>query len=183
MKNIVNTIIKDNKNTFEGFFDNIGASPFKALDEFLNKNKDRVVTLKGKDYLVYDFQLFDVDEMRDVIKKYIDPKYEGNQDIAGGGYRIFVNFNFADRQSGFKNDKERGKGLILGLTNIYTAGNRLSNGRNNEYTCYPFITYNNKQFYRGNREKLLRAGAITAEHITREANDKFIADFYKRVLR
>ena len=37
MKNIVDTINSDNKNTFEGFFDNVNANPFKVLDDFLKK--------------------------------------------------------------------------------------------------------------------------------------------------
>ena len=39
MKNIVDTITNDNKNknTFEGFFDNVNANPFKALNDFLKK--------------------------------------------------------------------------------------------------------------------------------------------------
>ena len=37
MKNIVDTINNDNKNTFEGFFDNVNANPFKALNDFLKK--------------------------------------------------------------------------------------------------------------------------------------------------
>ena len=54
MKNIVDTINNDNKNTFEGFFDNVNANPFKALDDFLKDNKQRIVTLKGKDYLIHN---------------------------------------------------------------------------------------------------------------------------------
>ena len=37
MKNIVDTITNDNKNTFEGFFDNVNTNPFKALNDFLKK--------------------------------------------------------------------------------------------------------------------------------------------------
>ena len=54
MKNIVDTITNDNKNTFERFFDNVNANPFKALDDFLKEHKNSIVTLKGSDYLIHN---------------------------------------------------------------------------------------------------------------------------------
>ena len=174
MKNIIDTITNNDKEITEGFFDNVSNFPtkvysnaFKLFDEFINANKDRVVTLKGKDYLVYDFQLFDVDEMRDTIKKYIDPKYKDNQEIEevdGGGYRIPVSFNFALRQSTFKNDLARGKGIIGARANLYSTGGHLIS---QESRCLfmPCVTHNNRRLF------------------SREANDKFIADFYRKVLR
>ena len=72
MKNIVDTINSDNKNVFEGFFDNVDANPFKALDDFLKDNKQRIVTLKGKDYLIYNLLIYDVNDLRAVVRNLID---------------------------------------------------------------------------------------------------------------
>ena len=187
MKNIIDTITNSDKEINEGFFDNVLNFPtkvysnaFKLFDEFINTNKDRVVTLKGKDYLVYDFQLFGIDEMRDTIKKYTDPKYKGNQDIeevVGGGYKIPISFNFSLGQSEFKNDLERGKGFIFAQANLYSTGGHLIN-QTSKCLFMPCITH----FHRKNRAELLQAGAITAGHIIHD-NDKYIADFYRKVLR
>lgn len=82
MKNIVDTINSDNKNTFEGFFDNVNANPFKALDDFLKDNKQRIVTLKGKDYLIYNLLIFDVDDLRAVVRNLIDrATIKNNKDL------------------------------------------------------------------------------------------------------
>lgn len=71
MKNIVDTINSD-KNTFEGFFDNVDANPFKALDDFLKENKNFIVTLKGNDYLIHKSLIFDVNDLRAVVRDLID---------------------------------------------------------------------------------------------------------------
>lgn len=72
MKNIVDTINSDNKNMFEGFFDNVNANPFKALDDFLKENKNSIVTLKGKDYLIHNLLIYDVNDLRAVVRNLID---------------------------------------------------------------------------------------------------------------
>lgn len=72
MKNIVDTITNDNKNTFEGFFDNVDANPFKALDDFLKENKNSIVTLKGNDYLIHNLLIYDVNDLRAVVRNLID---------------------------------------------------------------------------------------------------------------
>ena len=72
MKNIVDTITGDNKNVFEGFFDNVDANPFKALDDFLKENKNSIVTLKGNDYLIHNLLIYDVNDLREVVRNLID---------------------------------------------------------------------------------------------------------------
>ena len=72
MKNIVDTITSDNKNVFEGFFDNVNANPFKALDDFLKENKNSIVTLKGNDYLIHNLLIYDVNDLRAVVRNLID---------------------------------------------------------------------------------------------------------------
>lgn len=72
MKNIVDTINSDNKNVFEGFFDNVDANPFKALDDFLKENKNSIVTLKGNDYLIHNLLIYDVNDLRAVVRNLID---------------------------------------------------------------------------------------------------------------
>ena len=72
MKNIVDTITSDNKNVFEGFFDNVNANPFKALDDFLKENKNSIVTLKGNDYLIHNLLIFDINDLRAVVRNLID---------------------------------------------------------------------------------------------------------------
>ena len=72
MKNIVDTITNDNKNTFEGFFDNVNANPFKALDDFLKENKDFIITLKGSDYLIHNLLIFDINDLRATVRNLID---------------------------------------------------------------------------------------------------------------
>ena len=87
MKNIVDTITNDHKNMFEGFFDNVNANPFKALDDFLKENKQRIVTLKGKDYLIHKLLIFDVDDLRAVVGNLINRStIEMNKDLKK--YRI-----------------------------------------------------------------------------------------------
>ena len=95
MKNIVDTITSDNKNTFEGFFDNVDANPFKALDDFLKDNKQRIVTLKGKDYLIYNLLIFDVDDLREVVRNLIDrTNIKINKDLKK--YRVVTKIKWID---------------------------------------------------------------------------------------
>ena len=90
MKNIVDTITNDNKNTFEGFFDNVNANPFKALDDFLKENKNSIVTLKGKDYLIHNLIIFDITELRAVVRNLIDrATIKNNKDLKK--YRMINN--------------------------------------------------------------------------------------------
>lgn len=94
MKNIVDTINSDNKNTFEGFFDNVNANPFKVLDDFLKKNKNSIVTLKGKDYLIYNLLIFDVDDLRAVVRNLIDrATIKNNKDLKK--YRMINNVGWS----------------------------------------------------------------------------------------
>lgn len=87
MKNIVDVITSDNKNVFEGFFDNVDANPFKALNDFLKENKNSIVTLKGKDYLIHKLLIFDVDDLRAVVGNLINRStIEMNKDLKK--YRI-----------------------------------------------------------------------------------------------
>ena len=72
MKNIIDTITNNDKNTFEGFFDNVDANPFKALDDFLKENKNSIVTLKGNDYLIHNLLIYDVNDLRAVVRNLID---------------------------------------------------------------------------------------------------------------
>ena len=82
MKNIVDTITNDNKNIFEGFFDNVDANPFKALDDFLKENKNSIVTLKGNDYLIHNLLIYDVNNLRAVVGDLIDrTKIKVNNDL------------------------------------------------------------------------------------------------------
>lgn len=82
MKNIVNTINSDNKNIFEGFFDNVNANPFKVLDDFLKENKNSIVTLKGKDYLIHNLFIYDVNDLRAVVRNLIDrATIKNNKDL------------------------------------------------------------------------------------------------------
>lgn len=95
MKNIVDTITGDNKNMFEGFFDNVDANPFKVLDDFLKENKQRIVTLKGKDYLIYNLLIFDVDDLRAVVRNLIDrTNIKGNKNLKK--YRVVTNIKWSD---------------------------------------------------------------------------------------
>ena len=95
MKNIVDTITNDNKNVFEGFFDNVDANPFKALDDFLKDNKQRIVTLKGKDYLIYNLLIFDVDDLREVVRNLIDrTNIKINKDLKK--YRVVTKIKWID---------------------------------------------------------------------------------------
>ena len=82
MKNIVDTINSDNKNTFEGFFDNVNANPFKALDDFLKENKNSIVTLKGNDYLIHKLLIYDVNDLRATVRNLIDrTTIKNNKDL------------------------------------------------------------------------------------------------------
>ena len=95
MKNIVDTINSDNKNTFEGFFDNIDATPFKALNDFLKENKNFIVTLKGKDYLIHNLLIYDVDDLRAVVRNLIDrATIKMNKDLKK--YRMVDKVEFND---------------------------------------------------------------------------------------
>ena len=54
------------------FFDNVNANPFKALDDFLKENKNSIVTLKGNDYLIHNLLIYDVNDLRAVVRNLID---------------------------------------------------------------------------------------------------------------
>lgn len=82
MKNIVDLLLSDNKNIFEGFFDNVNANPFKALDDFLKENKNSIVNLKGNDYLIHNLLIYDVNDLRAVVRNLIDrTKIKINKDL------------------------------------------------------------------------------------------------------
>ena len=55
-----------------GFFDNVNANPFKALDDFLKENKDFIITLKGSDYLIHNLLIFDINDLRATVRNLID---------------------------------------------------------------------------------------------------------------
>lgn len=96
MKNIVDTINSDNKNTFEGFFDNIDATPFKVLNDFLKENKNFIVTLKGKDYLIHNLLIYDVDDLRAVVGNLIDRStIKMNKDLKK--YRVVTELKWFER--------------------------------------------------------------------------------------
>ena len=96
MKNIVDTITNDNKNTFEGFFDNIDATPFKVLNDFLKENKNFIVTLKGKDYLIHNLLIYDVDDLRAVVRNLIDRStIKMNKDLKK--YRVVTKIEWFER--------------------------------------------------------------------------------------
>ena len=96
MKNIVDTINNDNKNTFEGFFDNVNANPFKALDDFLKENKNSIITLKGKDYLIHKLLIYDVDDLRATVRNLIDRStIKMNKDLKK--YRVVIELKWFER--------------------------------------------------------------------------------------
>ena len=96
MKNIVDTINNDNKNTFEGFFDNVNANPFKALDDFLKENKNSIITLKGKDYLIHKLLIYDVDDLRATVRNLIDRStIKMNKDLKK--YRVVTELKWFER--------------------------------------------------------------------------------------
>lgn len=79
----------------EGFFDNVNANPFKALDDFLKKNKNSIVTLKGKDYLIHNLLIFDIKELRNVVGMLLDrATIEKNKDLKK--YREITNVEWND---------------------------------------------------------------------------------------
>ena len=95
MKNIVDTITSDNKNTFEGFFDNIDATRFKALNDFLKENNNFIVTLKGKDYLIHNLLIYDVDDLRATVRNLIDRStIKMNKDLKK--YRVVTKIKWID---------------------------------------------------------------------------------------
>lgn len=99
MKNIVDTITSDNKNTFEGFFDNVNANPFKALDDFLKENKNSIVTLKGNDYLIHKLLIYDVNDLRATVRNLIDrTKIKANNDLKK--YRVVTKIEWYDSSIG-----------------------------------------------------------------------------------
>ena len=114
MKNIVDTINSDNKNTFEGFFDNVNANPFKALDDFLKENKNSIVTLKGNDYLIHKLLIYDVNDLRATVRNLIDrTNIKINKDLKK--YRVVTKVEW--------NDSSIGSSLVISykfytLTNI-----------------------------------------------------------------
>lgn len=87
-------------NTFEGFFDNIDATPFKALNDFLKENKNFIVTLKGKDYLIHNLLIYDVDDLRAVVRNLIDRStIKMNKDLKK--YRVVTKIEWNDSVPGF----------------------------------------------------------------------------------
>lgn len=99
MKNIVDTITNDNKNTFEGFFDNVNANPFKALDDFLKENKNSIVTLKGNDYLIHKLLIYDVNDLRATVRNLIDrTNIKVNKDLKK--YRVVTKVEWNDSSIG-----------------------------------------------------------------------------------
>ena len=95
MKNIVDTITNDNKNAFEGFFDNVNANPFKALNDFLKENKNSIVTLKGKDYLIHNLLIYDVNDLRAVVRNLMDrTNIKANKDLKK--YRVLTKVEWND---------------------------------------------------------------------------------------
>ena len=140
MKNIVDTITNDNKNTFEGFFDNVDANPFKVLDDFLKENKQRIVTLKGKDYLIYNLLIFDVDDLRAVVRNLIDrTTIKLNKDLKK--YRVVTKISWNDPVPGFS--------LIPSLTisyKFYTLVN-IEKGTEPQTSYYRFDAVARKDEY------------------------------------
>ena len=93
MKNIVDTINSDNKKTFEGFFDNVDATPFKVLNDFLKENKNSMVALKGHDYLIHNLLIYDVNDLRATVRNLIDrTKIKINKDLKK--YRVVTKVEY-----------------------------------------------------------------------------------------
>ena len=140
MKNIVDTITSDNKNTFEGFFDNVDANPFKALDDFLKENKNFIVTLKGNDYLIHKSLIFDVDDLRAVVRNLIDrTTIKLNKDLKK--YRVVTKISWNDPVPGFS--------LISSLTisyKFYTLVN-IEKGTEPQTSYYRFDAVARKDEY------------------------------------
>lgn len=77
-----------------GFFDNVNANPFKALDDFLKENKNSIVTLKGEDYLIRNLFIFDIKELRAVVRNLIDrATIKNNKDLKK--YRMINNVGWS----------------------------------------------------------------------------------------
>lgn len=135
MKNIVDTITNDNKNTFEGFFDNVNANPFKALDGFLKDNKQRIVILKGKDYLIYNLLIYDVDDLRAIVRNLIDrATIKMNKDLKK--YRVVTKVEWNDS----------GMGSITISYKFYTLTN-IENGTEPQTSYYRFDAVARKDEY------------------------------------
>ena len=102
-----------------GFFDNINANPFKALDDFLKKNKNSIVTLKGKDYLIHNLLIFDIKELRNVVGMLLDrATIKMNKDLKK--YREVTNVEWND-SGGF------GMSVIVITYKFYSLAN-IENG-------------------------------------------------------
>lgn len=127
MKNIVDTINSDNKNTFEGFFDNVNANPFKALDDFLKENKNSIVTLKGNDYLIHKLLIYDVNDLRATVRNLIDrTNIKINKDLKK--YRVVTKVEW--------NDSSIGSSLVISYK-FYTLTN-IENGTEPMTSRYRF---------------------------------------------
>ena len=127
MKNIVDTITNDNKNTFEGFFDNVNANPFKALDDFLKENKNSIVTLKGNDYLIHKLLIYDVNDLRATVRNLIDrTNIKINKDLKK--YRVVTKIEW--------NDSAAGSSLVISYK-FYTLTN-IENGTEPMTSRYRF---------------------------------------------
>ena len=127
MKNIVDTITGDNKNVFEGFFDNVNANPFKALDDFLKENKNSIVTLKGNDYLIHKLLIYDVNDLRATVRNLIDrTNIKVNKDLKK--YRVVTKIEW--------NDSAAGSSLVISYK-FYTLTN-IENGTEPMTSRYRF---------------------------------------------
>lgn len=127
MKNIVDTITGDNKNVFEGFFDNVNANPFKALDDFLKENKNSIVTLKGNDYLIHKLLIYDVNDLRATVRNLIDrTNIKVNKDLKK--YRVVTKVEW--------NDSSIGSSLVISYK-FYTLTN-IENGTEPMTSRYRF---------------------------------------------
>ena len=127
MKNIVDTINSDNKNTFEGFFDNVDATPFKVLNDFLKENKNSIVALKGNDYLIHKLLIYDVNDLRAAVRNLIDrTNIKVNKDLKK--YRVVTKVEW--------NDSSIGSSLVISYK-FYTLTN-IENGTEPMTSRYRF---------------------------------------------
>ncbi len=65
--------MKTLKEIHEGFFDNVGGI-CPQLNDFLKANKDRIVELKGKEYIVKNGKIFDVTDLKNTVYQLMDRK-------------------------------------------------------------------------------------------------------------
>ena len=81
------------------FFDNVNANPFKALDDFLKENKNSIVTLKGKDYLIHNLLIYDINDLRAAARNLIDrATIKNNKDLKK--YRVVTKIEWYDSSIG-----------------------------------------------------------------------------------